>query len=223
MRVSRQENPEKQGVWQKAYRKRHPERCREQDLRFRAKWIDKIRKRDYEKYWADPEGNREYVRQWRLNHLDKVRQRGRELHQVNKVKRNAECKRWKRKRFFYERARKWEARHGYAITPLDLWCLWKKQRGLCALTGRKLDGRRLRGAALDHIVARANGGTGKPENLRWLCYEANLAKGILRDEELMRLCADILWYDWGKKELVGHFDVLPRWVEGLKCGIGLPA
>src|SRR3990172_10492992 len=58
--------------------------------------------------------------------------------------------------------------------------------------GRKLDGRVHRGAALDHIVARGNGGSGNLDNLRWLCYEANVAKGILSDEKLFGLCDEIL-------------------------------
>jgi len=191
MQELRQEHPARYRDYAHAYNQRHPERRKEQFARSRAKRIDKIREYDYTKYWSNPDKARRYVRDWRLKNHEKVLRRERELHHMNKTKRNAECRRWKRSRFFYERARKWEKRHAHAISPLTLWGLWKRQRGQCSLTGRRLNGRVHHGAALDHIVARANGGTGDASNLRWLCFEANVAKGTLTDAQLLTLCRDI--------------------------------
>ena len=223
MRVSRQENPERQRGWQNAYDKRHPGRRKEHSERSKRKHAEEIRHRQREAYQMNPEKYREYQQLWRARNRDKVNARSRELHTKNREARNAQSRDWKRRHFFYERSRKWEKRNGYSISAFALWSLWKKQRGRCALTDRTLDGRSIHGAALDHIIARVVGGSGDVKNLRWLCYEANVAKGILTDKELMRLCCDILSYDWDKQEASGHFDALPLWAEELKCGIGLPA
>lgn len=192
MRRRRVDDPQRHKAYQKAYDARHPGRRLEQGRQSRRKHSAEITEKSKRRYWSNPEAAREYVRRWRQENLEKCRQRGRELHQMHKARKNAECRRWKRSRFFYERARKWETRHGYSIPPLLLWGIWKRQRGRCALTGRRLDGRSIRGASLDHIIARINGGTGHPENLRWLCYEANIAKGMLTDEQLFGLCGEIL-------------------------------
>lgn len=71
----------------------------------------------------------------------------------------------------------------------DLARLWKDQRGLCALTGRRLN---RENAHLDHIVAKARGGSDGIGNLRWVCIEANLAKRELSDAEFTALCADVM-------------------------------
>jgi 5-methylcytosine-specific restriction endonuclease McrA len=70
-----------------------------------------------------------------------------------------------------------------------LWCIWKKQRGLCALTGEKLNAKN---SSLDHIIPKSRGGTDDFSNLRWLTKEANIAKQALFDLELFDLCEKIL-------------------------------
>jgi len=71
----------------------------------------------------------------------------------------------------------------------DLARLWKLQRGQCAMTGRRLTRDT---AHLDHIVAKARGGTDAIGNLRWVCTEANLAKRELSDAEFLALCSDVM-------------------------------
>lgn len=90
---------------------------------------------------------------------------------------------YQRRRFFWIRATKLKN-----VTAKDLASLWKRQRGLCALTGRRLD----RTAQLDHITAKARGGTDDLSNLRWLCKVANLALRELSDAEFLELCADCI-------------------------------
>jgi 5-methylcytosine-specific restriction endonuclease McrA len=80
------------------------------------------------------------------------------------------------------------------VTAKDLWSLWKRQRGRCALTGRKLD----RHAHVDHKIPRSRGGSGAIENLQWLSAYANYLKRHLTDEEFISLCRDVIaWADRG--------------------------
>lgn len=66
------------------------------------------------------------------------------------------------KHFFVWRARLWSARYKERVTARQLWALWRKQRGLCALSGRKLG----RDAHLDHLIPISKGGAHGIENLR---------------------------------------------------------
>jgi hypothetical protein len=91
------------------------------------------------------------------------------------------------RRFFWGRAMKLRG-EGRATTT-DLARMWKQQRGLCALTGRRLT---RESAHLDHIVAKARGVTDEIGNLRWVCTEVNLAKRELSDEEFVALCSDAM-------------------------------
>jgi hypothetical protein len=90
------------------------------------------------------------------------------------------------RRFFWARAMR--LRGLGRASAYDLARLWKKQRGRCALTGRRLD----RTAQVDHVLSRARGGGDSIENLRWLCKEANLARRELSDEEFLALCGDVM-------------------------------
>lgn len=89
------------------------------------------------------------------------------------------------KRFFWSRAMKLRGEN--RATFRELAALWKLQRGLCALTGRRLD----RFAQLDHVKPKARGGGDELANLRWVCIAANLAKRDLSDDEFFQLCADV--------------------------------
>ena len=71
-------------------------------------------------------------------------------------------------------------------TASDLAKLWKAQRGLCALTGRKMD----RSAQVDHKLPLARGGKDDLSNLQWTTAEANRAKRDLTDIEFHALCTD---------------------------------
>ena len=120
---------------------------------------------------ADPEAARKYHRE-----------RHHKNHEANKAKLRA----YYARRFFWGRAMK--LRGEGRASAADLWRLWHKQRGRCALTGRRLD----RTAQLDHITAKARGGGDAPSNLRWLCREANLALREMDDAEFVALCTDVM-------------------------------
>ncbi|HYE84949.1 MAG TPA: HNH endonuclease signature motif containing protein [Vicinamibacterales bacterium] len=90
------------------------------------------------------------------------------------------------RRFFWGRAMK--LRGPERATVRDLARMWKRQRGRCALTGRRLD----RTAQLDHIVPKARGGTDAAANLRWTCEAVNIAKRHMTDAELFALCGDVM-------------------------------
>ncbi len=129
--------------------------------------------------------------------IDAFRARGRahhfKNHEENKAKQRAYCA----KRFFWARANK--LRGSGKATHKDLASLWRKQKGRCALTGRRLN---RDNAHLDHITARARGGTDDVNNLRWVCREANLAKRELSDVEFLHLCEDVMRWIGGRLDRV---------------------
>ena len=121
---------------------------------------------------ADPEGSRRYHR---------------ERHHKNRDRNCAKMRDYYARRFFWGRAMKLRG-EGRATTA-DLSRLWKAQRGRCALTGRRLS---RADAHLDHITAKARGGSDEIGNLRWVCVAANLAKRELSDAEFLTLCRDVV-------------------------------
>lgn len=141
-----------------------------------ARSPDEIRKAKREhmarKRAADPEAARAYSR---------------EFHDRNRERNLAKMRHYYGRRFFWGRAMK--LRGEDRATTSDLARLWKQQRGLCALTGRKLT---RENAHLDHRIAKARGGSDRMSNLRWLCNEANLAKRELSDAEFTALCSDVM-------------------------------
>ena len=120
---------------------------------------------------ADPEAARAYSRNY---------------HHANREKQVAAMRAYYASRFFWAKAMK--LRGSGRATAKDLASIWKAQRGRCALTGRRLD----RTAQLDHKLPKARGGGDEPENLQWLCREANLAKRELTDQEFADLCSDVM-------------------------------
>ena len=146
---------------------------------------------------------KEEVRESKRAHMERRRRSdpdGVRAYQLKKYHENKErnleaMKRYQRKRYFWRRAIKFAL-----VTASDLSALWKRQRGRCALTGRKLD----RSAHLDHIVARARGGTDELSNLRWVCKEVNLARRELSDQEFLALCSDCM--HWIGKRISQHLN-----------------
>lgn len=120
---------------------------------------------------ADPDGSRKYHRE--QHHKN---------HEANKKR----LRQYAAKRFFWAKAMK--LRGEGKATYKDLASLWRQQRGICALSGRRLD----RSAQLDHKLPKARGGDDTIENLQWLCKEANLAKRDLTDAEFKDLCGDVM-------------------------------
>lgn len=129
---------------------------------------------------------REGMARSRVKNPERARRLQREWHHRNKPKQNAKARAYYSRRFFWGRAMK--LRGDDRASYLNLGHLWHRQRGCCALTGRKLD----RTAQLDHIVPKAKGGSDAMANLRWVCPEVNYAKRDLADTELLRLCSDVV-------------------------------
>ena len=98
--------------------------------------------------------------------------------------------------FFVWRSRLWLMRFGVVIPPKQLFSLWHRQQGLCALSGRKLNEE----AHLDHITPIVKGGLHTIDNLRWLSPEINLAKRALSDNEFCEMCKDVV--EWIGRRIV---------------------
>lgn len=154
-------------------------KCRECERVYQREW-----------YQRNPdEGRRrkrEHMASRRAANPEAARAYQRDFHHRNRERNLAKMRDYYGRRFFWGRAMKLRG-EGRATTA-DLARLWKDQRGRCALTGRRLN----RDAHLDHIVAKARGGTDALGNLRWVCTEANLAKRELSDAEFTALCGDVM-------------------------------
>jgi 5-methylcytosine-specific restriction endonuclease McrA len=96
------------------------------------------------------------------------------------------------KRFFYTRANNLKIRtqsNDGTATVAEVSRLWKTQRGLCPITGRRLN---RDNAQLDHIVPLKQGGSDLVDNLRWVHRDVNYAKRDLLDDDFFRLCTDVV-------------------------------
>lgn len=143
---------------------------------------------------------REHMARRRRNNPDAARAYQNANYHANRETRLATMKAYQRKRFFWLRATKLKS----DVTASDLARLWRNQRGLCALTGRRLT---RENAHLDHITARARGGGDDLPNLRWLCTEANLARRDLSDAEFMALCSEVMRWIGERIQMVEDLDL----------------
>jgi len=154
-------NPERVRHLQQTWRQRNPEKAREYSKKWREKNRDKSKKSQ---------------REWRLRNIDK-----------KKLKESI----YRKRRFFYTRAKNAVIRtkHGetWALANAIFW-LWHKQRGRCAMTGKRLD----RSAELDHIIPVSKGGKNEPSNLQWLAPEVNQCKNDMTIDEFMAVCTSVL-------------------------------
>jgi hypothetical protein len=98
---------------------------------------------------------------------------------------------YNKKRFFYSRAavivnriKKNKGEVDYTVLELAkyLSSIWKKQNGLCELSGDVLT---RYNAHVDHIITKNNGGTDNFSNFRWVTKTSNEIKGRNNDEELL--------------------------------------
>jgi 5-methylcytosine-specific restriction endonuclease McrA len=75
------------------------------------------------------------------------------------------------------------------ITAQDIRHKYKQQRGLCAISKRKLTNQNL---SPDHITPKVKGGTSTIENIQLVCREVNIAKNSLTMDDFLSLCRDII-------------------------------
>lgn len=129
---------------------------------------------------------REGMARLRAKDIQVARAKGRAHHAKHRERHNTKMRAYTSRRFFWKREQ--HLRGKDKATARQLALLWKQQRGICALTGRRLD----RSAQIDHKLPKARGGSDQIENLQWVCEEANIAKRHLTDEEFIVLCGDVL-------------------------------
>jgi hypothetical protein len=120
---------------------------------------------------------------------NKIKHSSEEFRKRNNIKQ----KKYNKKRFFYSRAtiminrfKKLNESINYTINELTVFLasLWRKQNGLCALSGDKLT---RENACVDHIITKKNNGDNSFNNLRWVTKDCNQLKSGLNDEELIVL------------------------------------
>jgi len=75
------------------------------------------------------------------------------------------------------------------ITAFELWCLAKKQKLICALTGEKLTYTNL---SVDHKIPISKGGTNNLSNLQLVTFHANTAKNSMTNEEFYLFCQRVI-------------------------------
>lgn len=132
------------------------------------------------------ERKRLYMKKMREENPQAIRDYQNSLRAKNPEKAREKMRSYTGKRFFWVKAMKLKGENKASTKQIA--SMWKKQRGLCALTGKKLD----RTAQLDHILPRAKGGTDNIKNLQWLSPEVNIAKRDLTDEQFIDLCASVM-------------------------------
>ena len=97
------------------------------------------------------------------------------------------AKKHRRTHFFDKKARTLK---NYSVGfAKQLAFLWKQQRGLCKLTGERLN---RENSEIDHIIPKSKGGTNEITNLRWLLSDVNQAKRALSDEDFLSLCKKVV-------------------------------
>lgn len=154
---------------------------------------------EYQREWSrrDPEKirgrKREHMARRRAAAPEAVRAYQRKFHAENREQQTLKMREYAARRFFWSKANKLRG-----ICAADLARLWRKQKGLCALTGRKLD----RTSEVDHKIAKAKGGGDHITNLQWLSREANRAKRDMSDEDFISLCGDVMRWIGRRIEMV---------------------
>ncbi len=96
------------------------------------------------------------------------------------------------KRNVFKLASRRYAREGIILTPQQLWSLAKKQKCRCALSGRRLQRKKI---SIDHIIHRSKGGSHDLSNIRLVETDVNKARSTLSDSEFFQLCKDVLHHN----------------------------
>jgi len=153
----------------------HMEYQRKVQSKHRKRHLEACRQRDRDKWASDPD------RRSKKRIADKRR-----LEQLRV------------KHFFLWRAKCWNSTYGADLTAGELASLWKKQRGLCALTGTKLS----RNAELDHVIPKSRPeSTHTIENIRWTNRIPNRMRNNMSDQEFTTWCAAVIsWMARGEEQ-----------------------
>lgn len=140
----------------------------------------------YSNLEASRERKRKFMAEQRRDPLKRqqMNERSRATYFLRKERSNKAHREKYAKRFFWARAQK----VGSVTLAKALAAKWRSQRGLCALTGARLN---RANAHLDHILPRARGGTNELSNLRWVTKIVNEAKRDLTDAEFLVMCGQV--------------------------------
>lgn len=130
---------------------------------------------------------REQMARKRAVNPEVFRKYQRDFHHKNASRQRKKMRDYYARRFFWAKMTK--LRKKGRATHVQLARLWKSQRGLCALTGRRLT---RENAEIDHKRPQVRGGGDGIENLQWVCKVANRAKRDLTDEEFLALCREVV-------------------------------
>ena len=156
---------------------------------------EKARKLSKQWYQNNKEKKLKYASIWYKNNKQKRLKYGKNWRTTN-LKRHKQMKTdYMNKNFFRYRA----VMLKYAGSVLNtnefatkLFWKWIRQKGRCVYTGRKLQYDKT--THIDHIIPRSKGGSNHPDNLQFICSEANLAKSDLTHDDFMLLIKDIMSY-----------------------------
>ncbi len=91
----------------------------------------------------------------------------------------------------FQRLSKRYVKQGIMLTPMDLWSMAKKQKAVCALSGRSLKSN----ISIDHIIPKSKGGTNDKSNIRLVNLDVNVARGNKSDSEFINLCQSVVNYN----------------------------
>lgn len=149
------------------------------------------------KNWRNPERYKEKSQKKANDLIAREKNRIRSLKDYidNPEKCKAKSKKSRNKRKFkrlVEASNRFYSRDEW-LTAMNLFHIAHKQKLLCALTGVKLTNKNI---SVDHIIAKSKGGNNRPENIRLVHKDVNLAKRALSDPEFLDLCKNVIaWHE----------------------------